>query len=222
MPVPENARTASSRVTFGFRAWMVPMLIESVLRPFLSKANRKSDDRGHQQKAEDDIDGMFRRCLVRGLALRNPDGDGFHLVIHGRKGQSGEEFAVGSRRHQADPDQHHRTDHEHEYRVVQEVHIDKPSDSWRFKTAPAGAISEFHDKARSAHDEAGKERRDGARSVKSGPQDSEYKTSRDERADIGLHTLQVDIELAADVVDEWDPQQAQQHHDAGRNSSKIY
>src|SRR5260370_24313708 len=105
---------------------------------------------------------------------------------------------------------------------MQEVHIDKPSDSWRFKTAPAGEISEFHDKARSAHEEAGKEGRDGARGLKSRPQDSEYETSRDGRADIGLHALQVDIELAADVVDEWDPQQAQQHHDAGRNSSKIY
>src|SRR5260370_31042330 len=109
MPVPENARTASSRVTFGFRAWMVPMLIESVLRPFLSKVNPKSHDRGQQQKAEDDIDGMFRRCLVRGLALRNPDGDGFRLVIHGRKSQAREALAAGSTRHQPEPEQHHRT-----------------------------------------------------------------------------------------------------------------
>src|SRR6266705_4694241 len=114
MPVPENARTASSRVTFGFRAWMVPMLIESVLRPFLSEVNPKSHDCGQQQKAEDDIDSMFRRCLVRGLALRYADSDGFHFVIHGREGQSVQALAVRSRRHQADPDEHHGTDHEHE------------------------------------------------------------------------------------------------------------
>src|SRR5207244_8803653 len=104
-------------------------LIESVLRSLLSEVNPKPHYGSQQHQAEHDIDSMFRRCLVRGLALWYANSDGFHFVVDGREGQTGEALAVRSWRHQADPDQHQRTDHEHEDRVMQEVHIDKPAGS---------------------------------------------------------------------------------------------
>src|SRR5258708_16998016 len=84
----------------------------------LSEVNPQSDNGGQQRQAEDDIEAMFHRRLVRGLALRYADGDGFHFVIHSCEGQAGEAPTVRSRGHQADSDQHHRTDHEHENRVM--------------------------------------------------------------------------------------------------------
>src|SRR5207245_8852553 len=104
---------------------MAFVLIESVLRSVLSEVNPKSHYSGQQHQAEDDIDSMFRRRLVRGLALWYADSDSFHFVVDGREGQTGEALAVRSWRHQTDPDQHQRADHEHENRVMQEVHIDK-------------------------------------------------------------------------------------------------
>src|SRR5258708_31366457 len=88
--------------------------------------------------------------------------------------------------------------------------------------AAAGAISDFQNESRSAHDKAGKERGNRTRSIKTRPQDSQDEASGDWRADIGLHTLQVNVELAADVMDERNPQQTEQHHDASGNSPEIY
>src|SRR2546430_4154054 len=62
----------------------------------------------------------------------------------------------------------------------------------------------------------------GAGAVKTWPQDSKDETGRDWRTDIGLDTLQVDVELAADVVNEGHPQQAQQNHHACCHAAKIH
>ncbi len=88
--------------------------------------------------------------------------------------------------------------------------------------ASAGAIGDFQNESRGAQDEAGKKRRNGARSVHAGPQNSQDKTSGDRRTDIGLHALQIDVELTADVMDKRDPQQAQHHHHSRGHPAKIY
>src|SRR5690242_14594294 len=81
----------------------------------------------------------------------------------------------------------------------------RPAGSWGLKAAAAGTIGELHDEARGAHDEARQQRGDGTGAVKARPQNSENETRRDWRADISLDALQIDVELAADVVDEGHP-----------------
>src|SRR5260370_16455478 len=105
---------------------------------------------------------------------------------------------------------------------MQEIQIDEPAGRVRFKMPEAGATGKYHDEARGAHDEANKKRRNGARSVKPGPQDSQDEAGRDWRANISLHALQIDVKLAADLVDERHPQQAQPNHHSRRPSAHIH
>src|SRR5712672_3059572 len=201
---------------------MVPVLIESIVVLQLSKVNPQPHYSGQQQQAKDHVDGMLPGCLVRGFALWNANGNGFHFVFHSRERKSGETLAIGSRGHQADSNKYNGANHEHENRVVEEIHINKPADSGRAKVTAAGAIRNLQNETGGPQYKAGHERRNGARSVHTWPQDSQDKASGNRRADISLNALQVNIELAADEVDKGDPQQAEQHHHARSNAAKIY
>jgi len=102
-----------------FRAWMTLCSLNQFRA--LSEVNPKSNDRGQQHQAETTLMarsvGVSCAGLRTGMRRRR-----FHFVVHGRKGQSGEAFAIRSRRYQADRDQDHGTNHKHENRVVQEIH----------------------------------------------------------------------------------------------------
>src|SRR5579864_6236 len=187
----------------------------------LTEVNPQSDDRGEQQQAEHDVDAMFHGSFVRGFAHGGAHGDRFHLFVDGGEGKAGEALAIGRRGHQADNHQHHGTDYEHENGVVQKVHVHEPVHRGVLKLDAGSAFGNFQDKTRGAKNETRKERGDGARSVEPRPQDSENEASGDGRADVGLDALQVDVELAADVVDEGDPEEAEQHHDSGGDAPEI-
>ena len=55
------------------------------------------------------------------------DEGGVHLVVDRRERQAGELAASRRRREQAHGDQHGGADHEHQDRVVQEVHVEQPA-----------------------------------------------------------------------------------------------
>src|SRR2546430_15404911 len=105
---------------------------------------------------------------------------------------------------------------------MQEVHVDEPAGSRGFKAAAGGTIGELHYESRSAHNEARQQRSDGPGAVKARPQDSKDETGGDWRADVGLEALQIDVELAADVVNERNPKQSEQNHNASRHAPEIY
>src|ERR1700676_920070 len=87
--------------------------------------------------------------------------------------------------------------------------------------APTGAISKLKNEARRAQYKAGQERADGACAVEARPEDAKNKARGDRRADIGLNALQVNVKLAADVSDERNPEQAEEHHDACGDAAEI-
>src|SRR6266849_474705 len=187
----------------------------------LPKVNPQADYRREQEKAEDDVDASFGSSLVRRFAQGRANHGGFDLVVDGCEGQSGKPFAVGSFAHQADCDQDDRADYEHENRVVQEVHIDDPAGGGRFEMAAAGTIGKLEDEPRGSHHKASQKGRDRPQSIQARPQDSEDKAGSDGRADISLDALEVNVEFAADAVNERNPQQTQQHHEAGRDAAEI-
>src|SRR5260370_42332911 len=104
---------------------------------------------------------------------------------------------------------------------MQEVHVDQPADRRRLEVAAAGAVGELKNEACRAQYKTGQERGDGAGAVKPGPEDSENKARGDRRTDISLNALQVDVELAADVSNERNPEQAEENHDTGGEAAEI-
>src|SRR5277367_879790 len=83
------------------------------------------------------------------------------------------------------------------------------------------AIRQFEDKARRTQHETGQKRRDCPSTIQPWPQNSQNKAGGNWWADVGLHALQINVELAADVMNKRNPKQSKQHHEAGGNASKI-
>src|SRR5260370_29055930 len=104
---------------------------------------------------------------------------------------------------------------------MQEVHVDQPADRRRLEVAAAGAVGELKNEACRAQYKTGQERGDGAGAVKPGQEDSENKARGDRRTDVGLNALQIDVELAADISNERDPEEAEEYHHAGGDAAEI-
>src|SRR5206468_1948890 len=103
---------------------------------------------------------MLRRGFVCRLTHRSPYGNRRHFFINGRKGQTRKALSIRSRRHQTDPDEYRRADHEHENCVMQKVHVDQPTDDRRLEMTAARTIRKLKDEACSAQDKSGEERSD--------------------------------------------------------------
>src|SRR5260370_3214782 len=187
----------------------------------LPEVNPQTNDGGQGQVAKDDVDAALGRSFVRRLAHGRAHGDGFHFLVDGGEGQTSEAFAVGSWGHQAYADEHGGADHEHEDRVMQEVHVDQPANRGGVEVAATCAVGEFKNEACRAQYKTGQERGDGAGAVKPGPEDSENKARGDRRTDVGLNALQINVELAADVPDERNPKEAEENHHAGGDAAEI-
>src|SRR4029077_2014694 len=72
-----------------------------------------------------------------------------------------------------------------------------------------------------AQKETREKRRDGSCPVQAWTENSENETGRDGRTDVGLDALQVNVELAADEVDEGDPEQSEQDHETGGDAAEV-
>src|SRR6478736_4753174 len=81
-------------------------------------------------------------------------------------------------------------------------------------------VEDFENKARGTQSESSEQGADGALAIHASPQNSENKADRDRRADIGLHALQINPQLRAEQVDERNPQNAEDNHDAGGDTSE--
>ncbi len=53
------------------------------------------------------------------------------------------------------------------------------------------------------------------------PQDSQDEAGRNGRADVSLHALQIDVELAADQMDERHPRESEHHHHSGHHAAEA-
>src|SRR5438876_6985486 len=84
------------------------------------------------------------------------------------------------------------------------------------------AIHQLQDETSRAHHESGQQRSNRALSIQPRPQNSQDEAGRNRRADVSLYTLQVDVKLAADQVDERNPCQSENYHDASHYSTKAY
>src|SRR5271157_4444226 len=104
---------------------------------------------------------------------------------------------------------------------MQKVHVDDPANDGRLEVSARRAIRKFENETRRTHHKASHQRGNRARAVQSRPQDSEHETRGDWRADISLDALQINVELAADVVDERNPEQAKQHHETCGDAAEI-
>src|SRR6266478_2548432 len=188
---------------------------------FLTEVNPQANDGGEEQKAKDDVDAALGWGLMCRLAHRRAHGNGFHFFVDRGERESGQPFAVGSGGHQADSDEDGGADHKHEDGVMQEVHVDQPAHRGGLEVAAACAVGELENEARRAQHKTGQERRDGTRAVKPGPEDSENKARGDRGTDIGLNALQIDVELAADVPDERNPEETEENHHASGDAAEI-
>ena len=108
------------------------------------------------------LNTILSRCSnavsAAGLWSSGPHRSYFHLVVHGGERQSCQLLAFRSRRHQADSDQDQAADHEHENRIVQEIHVHKPAQKSVIEgVTTGGAIHQLKNKARRAHHEPGQQ-----------------------------------------------------------------
>ena len=110
-------------------------------------------------------------------------------------------------------------DDEHQDAVVEKVHADEPAEEAGLIVR--GFIEHFKNESHRTHHESCEQRRDRSGSVEARPQNSEDEADGDRRADVSLHALQVNPELRAEHVNERNPEQAEQHHHAGRDAAEV-
>src|SRR5439155_23384516 len=134
----------------------------------LPEVNPQPDHSQKQRPAKHHVQSVFTRSLRCWLVLGTwCDGYEVHLLVHGCKSEACQFLPFGSERHQAYDDKHERADHEHENGIVQEIHVDQPSQSrtWGITTFSA----QLKNKARCAQHKAGQQRGDRALGIQPGP-----------------------------------------------------
>src|SRR5271163_974534 len=160
-PPGENRRNASACVRLAFRAWMVAFLTGDVIRAGLAEMDPEANDRGDQKDSERQIDC----ALAAGLALEMKRGHrgSVELLVDGSESQARDFFALGSRVEEADDNQDHGANHEHEDRVVKKVHVHKKAD--RAGIVMMSFIQDFKNEAHRPQDKTNEQGTDGPLSV---------------------------------------------------------
>src|SRR5206468_2400599 len=140
-------------------------------------------------------------------------------VLDRREGETGKFATIRRWRGEADADENGGADDEHEYRVVQEVHVDQPAN--RRLIEAMRFVDDFEDESNRSENEPAEKRGERADAVHARPENPEDETDGNRRTDVRLHRLQIDEQLRADQADEGHPQDTEQHEESGRRATEI-
>src|SRR5277367_4025992 len=82
-------------------------------------------------------------------------------------------------------------------------------------------VRQFEDESCRSQHKAGQQRRNGPRTVQPWPQNPQNKARGDWRADVRLDALQINVKLAADVMNKRNPEKSEHHHETRRDTAEV-
>src|SRR5205814_10362322 len=168
----------------------------------LSKSSEHDPKRANYRGQED-----RQSDLEAPLSRRNLDGsrgcDGLHREIRD---------VLGSWRecHDTDHDENETAEYEEKGGKVQEVYAGEPVNHG---SARQVRLVQLEHQPREAEHKTSPQRCQRSLAIETGEEDTEQEAGGNRRGDVGLHALQIDVELGRDVLHEWDPDQPKENQD---------